>query len=536
MNTLDSNNKKSERFYLISLVLAIGLFLFTHLYKLDSILDMWNTDEVGLILNVQSLAKYGTDRYGNSFPMYPINYIGEQSPLFTYLYLIVYKLFGYSKLSIRMVTVVFSMIATFYWGRIYYLLGDHKRKNTLMMVFAMAGFPTIVLLMRLGLDCNLMFTLTPIFFFYLLKAVCSGKNKDYVVAGISAGIILYSYILSHLIMPFFLLLVFVYLLRIRKIRISNIVAFMIPVILLAIPLIPFHIVNTFRLEPFSVFGISYVSTPDNRTSEVSALSIPYQLFINLIPLLSFDAQPYSTISYFGTIYWISVPFFLFGLVRGTKNTVNCFKKKEFNMTSLVTIWFYAVYLSNTMILGKAYRFNPIFFSVIYLTIEGINEFLKQISDKKRKAASVAVAVCYSVCFIGFAIYYFGGSYTHKYLPESIDKYCAYDMKNALIRVEEIRTEIGDRDLYVGNPCSVHAHYQLALDIDPKDFYLDDNGNVRADYEEVYGNNHFYLVNDPWDSDIYMVDECNMDYCQMLMDRGFTYEYVDHYYIFYKTDL
>ena len=535
-NALDLNAKKSERLYIVSLVFTIALFLFTHLYRLDSILDMWNTDEVGLILNVQSLAKYGTDRYGNSFPMYPINYVGEQSPLFTYLYLIVYKFFGYSKFSVRMLTVVFSMIATVFWGRLYYLLGNNKRKNTLMMVFAMAGFPTVVLLMRIGLDCNLMFTLTPVFFYYLLKAINSEKNRYFVVAGISAGIILYSYILSHIIMPLFLLLVFAYLLRIRRIRISNIIAFMIPVILLAIPLIPFHIVNSFRLEPFSVLGISYVSTPNNRTSEISAMQIPYNMIINLIPLLGFDAQPYATISYFGTIYWISVPFFLFGLIRGTKKTVSSIKKKEFSMTSLVTIWFYIVYLSNSMIQGKAYRFNPIFFSVIYLTIEGVCEFLEQISDKKRKIASVVLAVCYAISFVGFAIYYFGGSYTRTYVPESIDEYCAYDMRNALIRVEELRTEIGDRDLYVGNPCHVHAHYQLALNIDPKDFYLDESGHLRADYEESYGNDYFYLVNDPWDTDIIMVDECNMDYCLMLMEHGFTYEYVDHYYIFYKSDL
>lgn len=534
MKALDLNNKKNDRLYLISLVFAIGLFLFTHLYRLDSILDMWNTDEVGLILNVQSLAKYGKDRYGNSYPVYPINYIGEQSPMFTYLYLIVYKIWGYSKFSIRMLTVVFSMIATVYWGRLYYLLGNNKRKNTLMMVFAMAGFPTVVLLMRLGLDCNLMFTLTPVFFFYLLKAIYSEKNKDYVVAGIAAGIILYTYILSHMTMPIFLILIFIYLLRIRKIRTSNIIAFMIPVILLAIPLIPFHIVNTFRLEPFSVLGISYVSTPDNRTSEISAMQIPSQIIINLIPLLGFDAQPYVTISYFGTIYWISVPFFLFGLIRGTKKTVNSFKKKEFCMTSLVTIWFYTVYLSNSMILGKAYRFNPIFFSLIYLTIEGICEFLTQISDKKRKIASIVIAGCYAVSFIGFAIYYFGGTYTREYVPESVDEYCVYDMRNALIRVEELRNEIGDRDLYIGNRCSIHAHYQLALDIDPKEFYLDENGHLRDDYEYVYGNDYFYLVSDPWDTDMLMVDECNIDYCLMYEELGFTSEYVDHYYIFYKN--
>lgn len=533
MENLRLSEQKKKNIYLISLFLAACLFLFTHLYKLDSILDMWNTDEVGLVLNVQSLAEYGTDRYGNSYPIYPINYVGEQSPLFTYCYLLVYKLFGYSKFSIRAMTVAFSVLATVYWGKIYYLLDKNKRSNTLMMVLAMATFPSLVMLMRLGLDCNLMLTLTPVFFYYLLKAINTRKKSHFVIAGISAGIILYTYILSHLIMPFFLLILFVYLLRTRKITIKEIIIFMVPVIVLALPLIPFHVVNTFRLDSFSIGKITYSHTPDNRNSELRIQDIPVQLVINLIPLLGFDAQPYSTISYFGTIYWFSIPFFIIGLIKGTKTMVSSFKTRHFDVITVVTLWFYVIYISNSMILSRAYRLNPIYFSVIYLTIEGIYSAIEYIHKSERKVAWIVIAACYLVSFISFAVYYYGGSYTNKYLPSSDDEYCAYEMNDALARVEELRNEIGNRDVYIGNPCSVHAHYQLALGIDPVDFYLDDNGNVREDYESHYGNNHFFIVSDPWDSDMYMIDERYEDYCNYLNDLGFSSEYVSHYYIFYK---
>ena len=533
MERLKLNEHKNKVIYLVCLLFAAALFLFTHLYKLDSILDMWNTDEVGLILNVQSLDQYGTDRYGNPYPMYPINYVGEQSPLFTYCYLIIYKLCGYSKFSIRMLTVAFSILATIYWGKIYYLLEENKRQNTLMMVLAMATFPSLVMLMRLGLDCNLMLTLIPVFFFYLLKAVFSSKKHHFVVAGIVAGIVLYTYVLSHIIMPLFLILLFVYLLRTKKISISDIVAFMVPVILLALPLIPFHIVNTFRLGSFSILGISYVNTPDNRNSEISLLQIPVQLIINLIPMLGFDAQAYASISYFGTIYWISVPFFILGLIKGSKTLVSGYKNRQFNVLSVVTLWFYSVYLCNSMILAKVYRLNPVYFAVIYLTIVGINEAMTYFKKNKLGAAKIIIAVIYLISFISFAVYYFGGSYTKNYLTVSEDRYCAYEMTDALNRVNELREEIGNRDLYIGNPCYINAHYQMGLNVDSREFYLNPDGSVREDYEDHYQNNYFYLVNDPWDTDIYMIDERDKDYCDFLNESGFSSEYVSHYYIFYK---
>lgn len=535
MEKLILNKKNSRTFYIIGLLFATGLFLFTHLYKLDSILDMWHTDEVGLILNVKSLAKYGTDRYGNSYPMYPINFFSEQSPMFTYCYLLVYKLFGYSKFSIRLVTVIFSILGTVYWGKLYYLLNENKRSNTLMMVLAMSTFPSIVMLMRLGLDCNLMFTLVPVFFFYLLKAIYSRKKVHYIIAGIVCGIILYSYILSHVIMPLFLIALFIYLLRSGKIKFSDIVAFMVPVIILALPLIPFHIVNTFRLDSISFCGISYVHTPGNRISEFSVSQIPSQLIINLIPLLGFDPQPYETISYFGTIHWISIPFFIVGLIEGTKSIISGYKTRQFNFLTIVTIWFYIVYLCNSIILTRVYRLNPIYFSVIYLTIWGINKTISNIKESKRQMSVIAIAVAYIICFAAFAIYYFGGTYTQKYLPNAEDRICSYDLSCAMNRVEELRKEIGNRDVFIGNICFTEAFYQLALDIDSREFYLDGNSIANEENEVMsFKNNYFNLVSDPWDTDIYVVDERFADYCELLQGLGFSSEYVNHYYIFYMN--
>ena len=56
------------------------------------------------------IANYGTDRYGNSNPVYMINYGGGQSALYTYLAAILIKVFGYSLTVIRIPALVFSII------------------------------------------------------------------------------------------------------------------------------------------------------------------------------------------------------------------------------------------------------------------------------------------------------------------------------------------------------------------------------------------------------------------------------------------
>ena len=534
MNSKNIISKESNVVYLIGLFCAAGLFIFTRLYKLDSIFDMWNNDEAALILNVKSLARYGTDRYGNSYPMYPLNHYGEQSPMFTYLYLIIYKLFGYSRYSIRLLTASFSIIGALYWARLYYLIDDDRRTKTLMMLLAISCFPSVVMLMRIGLDCNMMLALTPVFFFYLIKAVKTKNKKNYVVAGIAAGIILYTYIFSHLIMPLFLLILFIYLLRIRKSTISDVVALMIPVILLALPLIPFHIVNTFKLDPLCIGHLSYVHTMGDRISEINLSGIPSQLFFNMIPLFIFDPPTFETISFFGTIHWISIPFFILGLVKGTKSLISSYKTQDFNVFSVVTIWFYVVYLCNSTILTRPYKINSIYFSVVYLTIEGILEFVRHFNRAKRRSVITVIATSYFICSACFLGYYFGGPYTMDYIIDSDDDFCSFDMTDALNRVEEIRSEIGNRDLYIAGLGPIHVYYQLAKDMDSKIFYLDEDGTIREDYEEHYNNDYFAYCTDPQDSEIIMVDERYRDYCSYLTELGFQSEYADHYYIYYKV--
>lgn len=104
------------------------------------------------------------------------------------------------------------------------------------------------MLSRIGLDCNLMLGMSAMFLYLLIKAVDSGKYQDYFVAGIAGGLLLYSYVLSHMAMPLFILLVMLYLLYVKQINMRQILFLGVPLFILAFPLLLFHYINITGME------------------------------------------------------------------------------------------------------------------------------------------------------------------------------------------------------------------------------------------------------------------------------------------------
>src|SRR5699024_2523005 len=96
---------------------------------------------------------------------------------------------------------------------------------------------------RWALDCNLLSSMLLISIYILTKAVKTKSKAIYLLAGILFGITLYTYALSYIIIPILLLLLLVYMLYTKKVKISDIIIFGIPLGLLAIPLILSLLVN-----------------------------------------------------------------------------------------------------------------------------------------------------------------------------------------------------------------------------------------------------------------------------------------------------
>lgn len=81
-------------YYIPCLVLIFLLALFLRAFELTEHPDIVHLDEAGLGYNAWCLAHYGVDRYLNKLPIYPQNFYGGQSPLYTYLVVLLIKTIG----------------------------------------------------------------------------------------------------------------------------------------------------------------------------------------------------------------------------------------------------------------------------------------------------------------------------------------------------------------------------------------------------------------------------------------------------------
>ena len=94
MKNIETNKKQIDK-YTIILILIMLIGIITRIIGLGKIPIGINVDEAGTMYDAYTIANYGTDRFGNTYPVYMINYGGGQSALYTYLASIFIKLFGF---------------------------------------------------------------------------------------------------------------------------------------------------------------------------------------------------------------------------------------------------------------------------------------------------------------------------------------------------------------------------------------------------------------------------------------------------------
>ena len=204
-----------EKHYRLFFIGIMILFLFTRLYDLGSIPEGINIDELGMSYNAYSIANYGTDRYHVANPVYPNNFGGGQSALYTYILVLLMKVFPYSLTLIRIPAVIFGFICLI---ASYFLIKEvvtdyftgMRCDNSYIHAFSLSGpflvtiIPYFFMSERWALDCNLFLSMVTVSLCILLRALSSQSKLLFFMAGISFGVSLYSYAISYLVIPIFL--------------------------------------------------------------------------------------------------------------------------------------------------------------------------------------------------------------------------------------------------------------------------------------------------------------------------------------------
>lgn len=376
-------NKHYKKIWIIFVVI---LFI-TVIYKFGDIPTYIGVDEAGMAYDALNIAEYGTDRYMNSYPLYLTNFGTGQSSLCAYLVALCIKLFGANMISYRLPTLLIYLMSVIV---AYLLIAKAKNKKmALLFTFLIITCPWNMSNARMALDCNLYAGLFMLDLYLLDKAK---KRYQYLLAGISIGITLYTYCLAWITLPIFLVVWAIYMLYLKKIKFSNLIILGVPIVIFALPLIYFLLLN-YGVVHQTQFGIFTLPILPFFGSEQ----------IHIVNWFKTGLESLKTIFLANeTIYIIYVPLFIIGYVLEFKQAINEIRKKQYGISAVMVIAFTTLLLGLLLTrIPTPNKANVLYIPILYF----VSSAIIYISKNSRIILSVFIILIILLC-IDYEHYYY----------------------------------------------------------------------------------------------------------------------------------
>lgn len=492
--------------------MVIGLILFSlflHIYKLGSVPRGIYVDEMGMGYDAWCIGTYGVDRYLKSLPFYLTNFGGGQSILYCYLDIIFVKLWGINAVTLRIPAVIFSMITCICGYRI--IVKQWNRKVGILYLALFCLVPYFTMSGRIGLDCNLMLGMSVLFLDFLQQAVLTGKNGWYLAAGFAAGITFYTYALTYLILPVFLVLLCVYLFYIRKINLQQVIRMMLPAVVLALPLLVVQIINIFDLPELKIGCFTFTKLIQYRGNELNISCIKDNLRALYDSLFAVDITEFDNFAKYSNLYIVSIPFLIIGGVESVLECIDSIRNKCFDMAIPVVAFAGLEVLLSCFITGvTTYRVNALFFPLLYFLVIGIKSIWNAGQRWSKPLLGIAAAV-YLCSFAGFAYYYFE-QYPAEVYPQRL---FGDDMSQAVHYLQEQPDKIQDRVTYIGGVNEAYIYYLGSMYQSPYEYNMEAHGNIGNEKFQ------FYYPDELTEDANYIVYAARKEYIEAMSAAGFT---------------
>ena len=445
-NTLVNNKEKTENakykiMLLFAFILHIGVFIYFMVKK------PINIDEAMTVLNANSLAKSGTDILGEKLPIYFDTWLhGGQSPFATYLVAIMIKLFGYSLFVTRVAMFVFSMLGLVAFYK--FLKEVIPENETLINIaFCLACIsPWHLYSSAFTLDCNFLPHIAMFGMYFLAKGINSTKSKYFVFSMLFFGLGFYCYILSAIIIPVLLAVLFLTLLIKKKVSFKNTIISVITIFIVAIPfilqgLVQFGIIENLNFLGFSISKMPYYS----RGSELKLNNILENLGEGIISLLftdiySFNAKGVNSFNFANSFGSVAL---LAGVITLILNKIR--KRNDFGIflkaVIISTLVSSATVCSLTFYATALYRYNIYNYIFIIISAYGIYSVSKLFKKPRfKEVTSLLVATSLIITTYCFAYYYKNDVInTNTFYTSSIEECLNYNKSNknvTLVCVDE----------------------------------------------------------------------------------------------------
>ena len=426
---------------LFAFILHIGVFIYFMVKK------PINIDEAMTVLNANSLAKSGADILGEKLPIYFDTWLhGGQSPFATYLVAIMIKLFGYSLFVTRVPMFVFSMLGLIAFYK--FLKEVIPENETLINIaFCLACIsPWHLYSSAFTLDCNFLPHIAMFGMYFLAKGINSKKSKYFVFSMLFFGLGFYCYILSAIIIPVLLAVLFLILLIKKKVSFKNTIISVITIFIVAIPfilqgLVQFGIIENLNFLGFSISKMPYYS----RGSELKLNNILENLSEGIISLLftdiySFNAKGVNSFNFANSFGSVAL---LAGVITLILNKIR--KRNDFGIflkaVIISTLVSSATVCSLTFYATALYRYNIYNYIFIIISAYGIYSVSKLFKKPRfKEATSLLVATSLIITTYCFAYYYKNDVInTNTFYTSSIEECLNYNKSNknvTLVCVDE----------------------------------------------------------------------------------------------------
>ena len=426
---------------LFAFILHIGVFIY---FMINTPV---HTDEVMTVLNANSLAKSGADILGEKLPIYFDTWLyGGQSPFATYLVAIMIKLFGYSLFVTRVPMFVFSMLGLIAFYK--FLKEVIPENETLINIaFCLACIsPWHLYSSAFTLDCNFLPHIAMFGMYFLAKGINSTKSKYFVFSMLFFGLGFYCYILSAIIIPVLLAVLFLILLIKKKVSFKNTIISVITIFIVAIPfilqgLVQFGIIENLNFLGFSISKMPYYS----RGSELKLNNILENLGEGIISLLftdiySFNAKGVNSFNFANSFGSVAL---LAGVITLILNKIR--KRNDFGIflkaVIISTLVSSATVCSLTFYATALYRYNIYNYIFIIISAYGIYSVSKLFKKPRfKEVTSLLVATSLIITTYCFAYYYKNDVInTNTFYTSSIEECLNYNKSNknvTLVCVDE----------------------------------------------------------------------------------------------------
>ena len=476
-------NKKYE-IIAVSTVVIIALIL--RAIMLTSLPAGLMSDEASMLYEAWCIGNYGTDRYGNSMPVYLVSWGSGQNALLTYLTVPFVLMFGMNAFTARIVMyiVINTSMITFY----FLIRKIFNKRLAFICLLLFAFLPYTFMMSRFGLESYL---LPAFLIFGLLFLVKSIKDNHwwFVLASFFFGLSLYAYAVNFIFLPLLLVGCYITMIVKKKVNWKSFIIGNIILFAFALPLILFVCVNYFGVEPFNFLGVFAIPKLSALRDGANGLHILTNIK-NLFKLFTYqyDGLFWNTAPPFGFVLPMSLPFAVIGIIKFYSD----FRLKENRSTINIILAVFSVaglisaLLLTTASLNHVGYMLPVYFMFIGI---GIDYFIAN-----KGLCAIILACIFGVSCILFYTYYYSPANQQRSIFEQ-DIYKAVECAESM-RGENtiIVTDTQYVSIFIVNPVSPYEFSSTIVWKDP-------NGGIRS---PLTFSHYYFDLNYEGDDCIYLL--------------------------------